>query len=387
MRQFGAEHLQEAGRTDQIAERHARWCLEEVSAIRDLLSGRAEIEGVVRLSELWPNLRAAFDFAIATEDRELAHALLRPIAAEIYLRSQSEIGDWAERLLAITPREDQELIVFGVTWAARRYMRTADQAGFEQLVDRFGEPDDPLIAYARAFLYSDRDGLVEAAPKALAALRDRGDGYDADLFEVAALAFTLLTSGQLAELDRLGAEQVERFRTDGPPTCLSWALAMLGFSASLQGRHGDSWELLAESANVEVPARTHSLRNPLEARAAFRRGNTLQALRRLSAYVEDVIDNDNMYLAGVACGEFIHMMMNIGRQVEAARVLGHLSSVDSAAAASPDLLADTERRLEIDPDGLLAAERVAGAEMNGRQTLDYIRDVLVQLIEECDLVS
>ena len=77
MRQFGAEHLSETGNTDVIAARHAQWCLDEVTHIRELLAGPAEIEGVARLDELWPNLRAAVDWACATDDRRLAHGTRR----------------------------------------------------------------------------------------------------------------------------------------------------------------------------------------------------------------------------------------------------------------------------------------------------------------------
>ena len=81
MRQFGAEHLSAAGQTDRVAERHARWCLDRVTRIGEQLAGPAEIEGVARLGELWPNLRAAVDWACATGDRHLARDLVRPVAA------------------------------------------------------------------------------------------------------------------------------------------------------------------------------------------------------------------------------------------------------------------------------------------------------------------
>ena len=150
MRQFGAEHLSEIGATDVIAARHAKWCLDEVTGIHPVPRGRRD-RAVARLDELWPNLRAAVDWACATDDRRLARALVGPVAAEVYLRSRSEIGDWAERILAITPPDDEELIVFGLTWAARRYMRNLDREGYERLVSRYGEPDRPMIRYARAF--------------------------------------------------------------------------------------------------------------------------------------------------------------------------------------------------------------------------------------------
>ena len=166
MRQFGAEHLSETGTTDVIAARHAQWCLDEVTHIRELLAGPAEIEGVARLDELWPNLRAAVDWACATDDRRLARRTRRSGRGRGLLRSRSEIGDWAERILAITPPDDEELIVFGLTWAARRYMRNLDIEGYERLVGRYGEPDHPMIRYARGFLDDDYAVMAESAAQA-----------------------------------------------------------------------------------------------------------------------------------------------------------------------------------------------------------------------------
>ena len=78
-----------------------------------MLAGPAEIEGVARLAELGPNLRAAFEWACARGNRQLAHALVRPIVAEVILRSRGELGDWLERMLAMTPPEDTSLSCSG----------------------------------------------------------------------------------------------------------------------------------------------------------------------------------------------------------------------------------------------------------------------------------
>jgi hypothetical protein len=66
-----------------------------------LLVGPAEAEGVARLVELWPNLRAGFDWACANGDGELADALVRPVVGEVNLRQQTEVSDWAERILTL----------------------------------------------------------------------------------------------------------------------------------------------------------------------------------------------------------------------------------------------------------------------------------------------
>ena len=388
MRQFGAEHLSETGTTDVIAARHAQWCLHEVTNIRELLAGPAEIEGVARLDELWPNLRAAVDWACATDDRRLAQALVGPVAAEVYMRSRSEIGDWAERILAITPPDDEELIVFGLTWAARRYMRNRDIEGYERLVGRYGEPDHPMIRYARAFLCDDYDVMAESASQALAGLRRRGEHYVADLVELVAMGLTLLMSGRLDEHDALVTALAERYRAHGPPTCLQWALTYLGISASVQGRHHEASQFYEDAAGVDVPDRTHTLKNPLAARAALRRGDRLQAFEIFRSYIDELLVNDNMYIGKFACVEFIRMMVKVDRLPEAARILGFLESTGSLdVPALRSLVADDAGGIAVDSERATDHERTIGRDLDDRHALTYMRDVLDRLVDRWQVVD
>jgi predicted ATPase/DNA-binding SARP family transcriptional activator len=381
MRQFGAEHLSASGHTDLMAERHAQWCLDRVTHVHELLTGQGEIEGVARLAELWPNLRAAVDWACTTRDGELAHALVHPVAAEVYLRSQSEIGDWCERILAMAPPDDHELIVFGLTWAARRYMRTMDRDGYERLVGRYGEPDHPMIRYARGFVYSNHAEMAEWAPRALSELRRQGEDYVADLFEVAGMGLMLLLTGRLEEHDTLVAGSAERCRAQGPPSCLNWALTQLGFSASVQGRHHDAVQLFDDAAGVAVPERTHTLKNPFEARAALRRGNRLRAFAVLRSYIDELVDNNNMYLAKVACVEFVNMMAKVESWPAVACSIGYLEASGSLAEAQPfgTLVADALTHISADPVGALDEERARGHDLDDRRALIYMSDILRQL--------
>ncbi|MEY2464367.1 MAG: hypothetical protein QOH64_2505, partial [Acidimicrobiaceae bacterium] len=171
MRQFGSEHLVASGEDDAVADRHARWCVDQVNRIHDLLAGPAEIEGVARLSELWPNLRAAVDWAIARRDGHLARALVAPVAAEVLVRSHTEIAEWAERILAIAPPDDEDLLVFALSLAARRHWRMQDRDGYERLVERYGAPDHPMIHHVRAMVYQDANALVRWCPQVAAELR------------------------------------------------------------------------------------------------------------------------------------------------------------------------------------------------------------------------
>lgn len=388
MRQFGAERLSETGTTDVIAAHHAQWCRHEVVQIREFLAGLAEIDGVARLDELWPNLRAAVDWVCATEDRQLAQALVGPIAAEVYMRSRSEIGDWAERILAITPPDDEEMIVFGLTWAARRYMRNRDREGYERLVGRYGEPDHPMIRYARGFLYDDYVLMAESAPQAMAELRQRGEHYVADLFEIAAMGLTLLMTGQLEAHDALVSALAERYRAQGPPTCLQWALTFLGISASVQGRHHEAWRFYEDATGVDVPERTNTLNNPLEARAALRRDDRSRAFQIFRTYIDELLDDDNMYVAKIACIEFIGMMVKVDRLPEAARILGFLDSTGSLdVPALRSLVAGDAGRIAADSENDTDSERAIGRNLDDRRALMFMRDVLNQLVDRRQVIG
>ena len=383
IRQFGAEHLGENGHTDLIAERHARWCLGRVAHIHQLLTGWAEIEGVARLGELWPNLRAAVDWACATRDRELARALVHPVVTEVYMRSQSEIGDWAERILALTPPDDEEMIAWGVTWAGRRYMRCMDRDGYERLVKRYGEPDHPMVHCARGYLYSDYDLLAEWAPRALAGLRQQGEHYVADLFEISGLGGMLLMTGRLEEHDTLFTALAERYRAEGPPTCLNWALTYLATSASVQGRDDEAWHLFDELVRVAVPDRTHTLRNPLEARAALRQDDRSRAFRVLRAYIDEILDLDNMHNVNIACMEFVNTMAEVDNLPAAARILDYLESRGMLADGRPyrPLVADAARKVAAHCARATGPAPASGRDLDDRQALTYMRDVLDQLAD------
>ena len=106
-----------------------QWCLSSVASARSLLASVDEIEGVARLDELWPNLRAAVSFAVSIGDGPMARSLIEPIMAESYLRARGELGEWCEQILEITPPSDFEMVTWCVVWAARRYMRLMDRDG------------------------------------------------------------------------------------------------------------------------------------------------------------------------------------------------------------------------------------------------------------------
>ncbi len=371
MRQFAAGELAKSGNADQVAGRHARWCLGQATRIQRLLAGPDEIEGAARLDELWPSYRAAFEWACAVGDRHLAYALVRPVVVEIVRRGRTEIGDWVEHVLAMTPTGETELILFGLSWAAQRYKLAQDPGGYERLAGRYGEPDHPLAHHARAAVYQDFAGLARWAAPAISWLRQRGEDDLAEQFEIDVGA-ALLFSGQVREGDATVAALVDRYRGHGPPTLLHLSLILLGYSSSVQGRPDRADQLFAEAAAVQVPERTQSPGWSIEARTAFGRGQRSRAFRILSSYIDELIGTGNMQAICVTCVEFVNMMVQADRLQDAALMLGHL---DKTAPYWATQVAEARRTI--------AAARIAPDHEPGglddHQALEHMRRVLDQL--------
>jgi hypothetical protein len=214
-------------------------------------------------------------------------------------------------------------------------------------------------------------------------LRRSGEHYIADVNELVAVGLTMLMSGRLEEHDAHVNALVERYRAEGPPTCLQWALTYLGISASVQGRHHDAARFYEDAAGVDVPARTHTLKNPLEARVALRRGDRSRAFEILRSYVDELLDNDNVYIGKFACIEFVGMMVRVDRRAEAARILGFLELTDSLdVSLLRSRLAGDPGETAVDFEHAMDDERRIGRGLDDRRALHYIRDVLDELLAE-----
>ena len=175
--------------------------------------------------------------------------------------------------------------------------------------------------------------------------------YPAELAETGGVAAGLMNTGRLGELDDYVSALAVRHRAQGPPTLLYVALSMLGYSALLQGKPDLADRFFDEAISIDVPDRTVSVNKPIEARAAFRRGNRSAAFRILRAYVHELLETDYPDLAANAAVEFINMMAIIDRLPAAARVLDYLRAAgDFGALAARTLVADAAAQIAADAD-------------------------------------
>ncbi|MDX3661390.1 BTAD domain-containing putative transcriptional regulator [Streptomyces sp. ID05-26A] len=300
LRQFGSSLL---GDREPALAAHASWCLRQVVRVGELLGGHDEAEGVGRLAELWPNLRAAVQWAFECRDVRLAEALVRPVVTELPLRGRREIGDWAEPLAGSDG--------FWLVWVAERNVQSSRPAALPEA------PDHPLSRYARAYAAGDGAGLAACLPAAVESVPEphlRG-------FLEMMPSGTLLGAGQFRHVDQRVAALAVRYRESGPPTLLHWALQTLGYSAMFQGREPDAF--FDEAAEVELPPGTLSANKTTQARRAFRRGDLDGAFELLGAHVDELLETGNVVAASVVAVEFIAITRG-SLPDEAARVLGYL---------------------------------------------------------------
>ncbi|MDH3680442.1 MAG: tetratricopeptide repeat protein, partial [Acidimicrobiia bacterium] len=373
---FGIDRLAESGHADDVATRHTKWCLSQVTEIGRKLAGWDEIQAVAQLEELWPNLRTAFDRVCSNHDRHLARQLVRPILGEIVLRGHHEIGDWVERILTITPPHDQDTIVFGLYWAAHRYTISQNLDGYQQLIERYGEPDHVLIKHGRAFVAGNYEAQAEWSAEAGAELHRLGDHHLAERTDIN-IASALLNLGRYEEQEALAQRLVTRYRDQGPPTYLNWSLMQLGYNALFQGQPDKAEAYFNQAIEIEVPPRTHSPNRPLEARRAFRNREHGRAYRILRACIDDILTTDNIQAGLLVCIEFTNMMASIDRPHDAARILGYLETtglLDTPAwrtliADAAATLASTTHDTETHP----------GPDLDHHQALQYMATVLDQL--------
>lgn len=377
LRHFAAEQLRAHGDPDQLAARHADWCRADIAEIHRMLTGPEEVRGVEELRALWPNLRTAVGWACRNGHRQLADALVRPVAAEANLRRRAEISRWAERILEMVPPTEQDDVAWWLMWAANRHVQAADAEAYELLVTRHSVTDHPLIRYARAYIYDDGEAGYDAACAALRWLRDHGEDHVAGLVEIAGVGAQLMGLMRFDELDALAATMEQRYQVAGPPTFLYFALGLRGYAAQFQGRAEDAGGYFAASSELDVPVGTFLVNRTVEARTVFDAGQRHRALSMLLEHVDDVLATDYVDVVRMVAVEFVYMVAELGHLSEAAAVLSYLNTIGSfGVLAQQTLLADAVRRIhesaEVHVDD---AETSADA----RHTLDFMREVLTDL--------
>lgn len=178
VRMHAAERLRDAGRADELAERHARWFLSVARDADAQLRTPDEERGAQRIESVFGELRAAQWWA-RSHDVDLAAALCAHLHLYAHSRLVDEPLQWAEQLCATRDGDDPWLPVL-LASAATRAINRGELAAARVLAARGVEVarDDrrALPAYEAlgdACLYSGQVDESRAAHGALAQLGER----------------------------------------------------------------------------------------------------------------------------------------------------------------------------------------------------------------------
>lgn len=387
VRQFAAELLADDGETEELAARHAHAVRDEVARLGDMLMSTREVEGATRLSELWPNLRAAVDWATLTTDHDLLTDLLRPVALQPFIRrGLTEMLDWIERLLETLPAERADTIGEALIWAALPYSMTQRRDRFRGMVERYGDPDNLFVRYARLIDVDDDDfrSLVDG-PAVVDEFRARGQEPIARLFEMF-IGAAMLNAGRLDESEERLARMAGVFRADGPPSFLNWTLFLQGAAAAFAGDEERTEAFWAEIADVVVPAGTNSPIETLAARKEYRQGRPREAARILDRYMDDLVEDDNMAGVGMVGIEYVNMMLGLGQLNAAAELLGHFDTTGLIDVEGPGfriLIEDAIAAVAADPDAAAVRSSVALAgDMDERAAIEVMRSGLAVFLDD-----
>jgi predicted ATPase/DNA-binding CsgD family transcriptional regulator len=154
IREFALEHLVASDEADDIANRHAAWCVALAEAVRR--SGRlSHRDGLGLLDVEHPNLRAALDWLMERGETTAALHLAGELA-EFWMRHGHwmEGGAWLERLLAVVddpPTAARASALVGLSmllWARRDFARARALLDLAEAIAR-EVGDAGALAYAR----------------------------------------------------------------------------------------------------------------------------------------------------------------------------------------------------------------------------------------------
>jgi predicted ATPase/class 3 adenylate cyclase len=147
IREYGEERLAEHGETEELRARHARYYTNFAGAVSEEILGPRQIEAGRRLIAEQENLLAAMNYAIDTDNVDLALRLLRNTPVPGY-QVGYEVRLPVDPILGLTRAAEHPLFPFGLAAASMRAAQRGDLEAANALcgkalaaAGRLGDPD------------------------------------------------------------------------------------------------------------------------------------------------------------------------------------------------------------------------------------------------------
>ncbi|WP_158893383.1 BTAD domain-containing putative transcriptional regulator [Amycolatopsis anabasis] len=242
---YGQERLEEAGEAEPVRLRHARYFTELAERGHERLLGPEQRIWLRRLDREAANLRAALATAVRQADAELALRLVNALAWYWFLRGKHLEGHRALGMaLAVDGPAPDDLRAGALAWqTAIGFLQGTEPAPMDrsrtvlELCARLGDPRT-LAQVQWLFGFVGRSGALAASEDlvnaALASFRRLGDDWGLAA-ALSTRAEQALVRGELAEVERDGAEAAELFAELGDRWGQVRTASILGTVAEIGG--------------------------------------------------------------------------------------------------------------------------------------------------------
>ena len=181
LRQFAEERLDAAGDTTTFRDRHLAVLLATTPAHAARLCSPVQGFELGWFSDRWDNIRAAFQWAIASGDQSAAATLLRTVRWHAFVKGSWDTEVWAEQLIAAAENTSNAAVGHSVlsAWASVRFDPASAQHHAHRTLDL---PDvheslrsTAWFNVALAALFSGQHDLARQAAASALDCAQRGD--------------------------------------------------------------------------------------------------------------------------------------------------------------------------------------------------------------------
>ncbi len=334
LREFGKHILVETGAYDARRAAHARYFLVLAEAARRQLSSRDATAAMTIFEDEWDNLRLAFEWFAAANDRDAVNRLLVAMYWFAEFTHRYELLPWAEQAIALEGARSDPLwpAAAGVTALLR--WGVGDMAGAEDIATEACAIEEangwerrlePALALLQVYQDSGRgDDSKAALPVALAIAERRGDPLDVTVPRVRRITIELVSGGDFDACRRWADEDLRAAQATQNPHQLAGAYTALLAVASMSGdlaRASDAYHRARRYAEIATNRLVIS-NTPLWLAYAAREAEPLEAIR----LVRDVLvafDEDSFWATlDFALVDLLLPLIELNRPHAAALALG-----------------------------------------------------------------
>ncbi len=389
LRDYGLDQLTDG---DGVRRLHAQFHGRLVQRlIRELRTNR-ESAALDELDNAWADIRSAVGWAVEADDVDSAMELLRGLGYEAVFRLRPEVGDWAERALAMTSAEAS-------SYASQLYATAAMVAAFRgdfelarrriASADELREPDasftfDETYGPAVVSIWSGRPDEAYHIAQRIAVAQDLTPEFGTAWAEYNRVLYATYLNNDAAAEQHLANARHLSDHVYGPT--VRAAVPFAQGTVQLRDRPAEARESFLRALTIASEVRCpwyHSAVTAFVANIDARLGDPVDALGRFRSVLNDMREGDNYGITGATIKRVACCLGRIGRFDVGLAAVAAEDNQQYRTSILPDLNAQI---IEFQAAATTALSPDAIAEAQQRGARWSIADAVRACIDEIDTV-